>query len=218
MDKYVGFIYEWTNKVNKKKYLGAHTGTTDDGYIGGGTAFRSDLKKYGLINFERKILEYVEDEGKIKDRENHYLDLVDAVNNPAYYNKTNKSSGLRKRKTIIQPKRKTCSTCNQHLCAVNYIDAHEIVHYRSKCTICIARGKKIKPPEPRWKATGYKKKPTCDRCGFRAKFSAQLLVYHVDGNLNNSSLTNLKTICQNCVVDVIKSDLPWMPGDLEPDA
>jgi hypothetical protein len=40
----------------------------------------------------------------------------------------------------------------------------------------------------------------------------------VDGNLNNSSMTNLKTICQNCVVDVKKSDLPWTHGDLEPDA
>jgi hypothetical protein len=122
MDKYAGFIYEWTNKVNKKKYLGAHTGTIDDGYIGGGTTFRSELKKYGLINFERKILEYIKDEEKIKDRENYYLELVDAVDNPIYYNKTNKSSGLRKRKTSIQSKRKTCSTCNQHLCAVNYTD------------------------------------------------------------------------------------------------
>jgi hypothetical protein len=39
----------------------------------------------------------------------------------------------------------------------------------------------------------------------------------MDGNLNNSKVSNLKTICQNCVVDVAKSDLPWKQGDLEPD-
>jgi hypothetical protein len=43
------------------------------------------------------------------------------------------------------------------------------------------------------------------------------LVYHMDGNLNNNTLRNLKTVCQNCVIEIAKSDLPWRPGDLEPD-
>ena len=69
----------------------------------------------------------------------------------------------------------------------------------------------------RWQLSGYKKKLTCDLCGFRAKYSAQLQVFHSDGNLNNSSLTNLKTICQNCAIEIKKTDQPWVPGDLEPD-
>jgi hypothetical protein len=44
-----------------------------------------------------------------------------------------------------------------------------------------------------------------------------LLVYHVDGNLHNTALRNLKTICQNCVIEVEKTDLPWQVGDLAPD-
>jgi hypothetical protein len=216
MDKYAGFIYEWTNKVNKKKYLGAHTGTIDDGYTGGGSEFRCDLKKYGLINFERKILEYVSDEQKIKDRENYYLNLVDAADNTDYYNKTNKSSGLRKRKLLIQSDRKICSACNQRPAAINYT-RDTITHYRSRCSICISKHRKIKAPVPRWEAAGYKKKTTCDRCGFRSKYSAQLLVYHIDGNLANSNLRNLKTICRNCVEEVKRADLPWRPGDLQPD-
>jgi hypothetical protein len=112
--------------------------------------------------------------------------------------------------------RPKCAACNQRLCAVNY-HRDGVAHYRSRCDYCIKKDRRIKTPEPRWQATGYKKKPTCDRCGFRAKFSAQLLVYHVDGNLNNSSLTNLKTICQNCVVEIAKTDQTWRPGDLEPD-
>ena len=52
----------------------------------------------------------------------------------------------------------------------------------------------MKPQKPRWETAGYKKKPTCDRCGFRAKQSAlQLMVYHADGDLNNCELRNLKT-------------------------
>jgi hypothetical protein len=112
--------------------------------------------------------------------------------------------------------RPLCQACNQRPRAVAYHRADRI-QYRKLCESCICRGRRIKPPEPRWKIAGYKKKPTCDRCGFRAKFSAQLMVYHVDGNLNNVTVRNLKTICQNCAVDIVKSDLPWRTGDLEPD-
>ena len=66
-------------------------------------------------------------------------------------------------------------------------------------------------------ASGKKAIAECDRCGFRAKYKAQLLVYHVDGNMNNTAVRNLKTICLNCVEEVKRSDLPWQRGDLEPD-
>jgi hypothetical protein len=39
----------------------------------------------------------------------------------------------------------------------------------------------------------------------------------VDGNLNNNATRNLKTVCQNCAVEISKVDLPWRHGDLEPD-
>jgi hypothetical protein len=112
--------------------------------------------------------------------------------------------------------RPQCLACKQRLCAINcYRD--DKIYYRSRCDYCIRKGRKIKTPDPKWKGSGYKKKPTCDRCGFRAKFAAQLSVYHVDGNLNNSNLQNLKTVCQNCVVEIAKTDLPWVVGDLQPD-
>ena len=112
--------------------------------------------------------------------------------------------------------RPTCKACNQRLCAVNYT-RNESTHYRSRCDYCIKKGRQTKSAEPRWKKTGYKKKPTCDLCGFRAKYAVQLMIYHVDGNLNNNNLTNLKTVCQNCTFEVKKSGLTWRPGDLEPD-
>jgi hypothetical protein len=112
--------------------------------------------------------------------------------------------------------RPICLACNQRPRAVAY-HRQDRVQYRKLCEHCIRRGRKIKPAEPRWKLSGYKKKPTCDRCGFRAKYSSQLLVYHIDGNLNNNTLRNLKTVCQNCVIEIARLDLPWQAGDLEPD-
>jgi hypothetical protein len=216
MNNHAGFIYEWTNKLNGMRYIGAHTGQDSDGYIGSGKKFREELRNHGLDNFERKILEYVSDTAKIKDRENYYLDLVDAANNKQYYNTSRKSSGLRNSKPITQPARSLCCACQQRPVAVNYT-RDTITHYRTRCDACLKRKKNPKPYQPRWQASGYKKKMTCDRCGFRAQYTAQMLVYHVDGNLANSSVKNLKSICKNCEITINKSTLPWKPGDLSVD-
>ena len=110
-----------------------------------------------------------------------------------------------------------CPACNQRPKAINcYRD--DRVYYRSRCETCIKKNKKIKASIPRWQSAGYKKKPTCDRCGFKARHHSQLLVYHVDGNLNNCELRNLKTVCLNCVAELKRSDSTWLPGDLEPDS
>ena len=115
------------------------------------------------------------------------------------------------------PMRPICKACNQRPCAVNYI-REDVTHYRSRCETCQRRSRGIKPREPRWKSAGYKKKPACDRCGFRARLVSQLLVYHIDGDLNNTALKNLKTICRNCVEEIAKTEVTWRAGDLEPDA
>ena len=112
--------------------------------------------------------------------------------------------------------RPICPACNQRPRAINCYKNNQI-YYRSRCEQCIKRSRGIKIPDPRWKIAGYKKKTTCDRCGFKSKYSAQLLVYHIDGNLGNCNLRNLKTVCQNCVIEIKRADLPWRPGDLEPD-
>ena len=113
--------------------------------------------------------------------------------------------------------RPICQACNQRPCAVNYVK-EDRTHYRSRCETCQRKGRGLKKRQARWEQTGYKKKMQCDRCGFKARYSAQMLVYHVDGDLNNVSLKNLKSICKNCVEEVARSDLPWRLGDLEPDA
>ena len=83
---YAGFIYEWTNKLNGMKYLGSHKGTDTDGYIGSGKRFENAIKKYGVENFERRIVEYVEKKENILLREQYYLDTLNCANSPMYYN------------------------------------------------------------------------------------------------------------------------------------
>ena len=112
--------------------------------------------------------------------------------------------------------RPICKSCGKNHCAVNYI-REGITHYRSGCDECGRKKKKLKPRKANWTKSGYKKKATCDRCGFKSKYSAQTSVYHVDGNLHNTGVNNLKTVCLNCTVEIKKSDLSWQPGDLVPD-
>jgi len=72
----------------------------------------------------------------------------------------------------------------------------------------------MRPKTPRWMKSGFKKKQSCDRCGFYAKSGAQILVFHMDGDLNNCDLTNLRNVCLNCSVEITKLELPWRVGDL----
>jgi hypothetical protein len=83
---YSGFIYEWTNKVDGMKYLGSHKGTIDDGYTGSGKRFGNAVHKYGIENFERAIVEYIEKEEDILIKEQHYLDAFGCAKSPLYYN------------------------------------------------------------------------------------------------------------------------------------
>jgi hypothetical protein len=43
------------------------------------------------------------------------------------------------------------------------------------------------------------------------------VVYHIDGNLNNNDLFNLRSICLCCVELVKRRHLTWRPGDLQVD-
>ena len=114
--------------------------------------------------------------------------------------------------------RKLCPICAKNPTAVNYKDKKGITHYRSLCMECICKNKKVKPPAPLWYKAGYRKKCNCEKCGFKAKYPEdQLRVFHLDGNLTNSSWSNLKTICLNCQQEIFKSKLPWKPANIVPD-
>ena len=114
-------------------------------------------------------------------------------------------------------KRPLCAVCNFNPSAINYIKEGQH-HYRKLCDSCIRKGKKLKPIPPNWFKSGYRKKPACEKCGYRGKYpEKQMTVFHVDGNLKNTSSLNLKTLCLNCRVEVANSRLPWKESPLTPD-
>lgn len=112
--------------------------------------------------------------------------------------------------------RKLCPVCRQRPVAINCIK-NEKTYYRKVCDVCSRKGKQLRPVPPAWVRSGYKKKPHCEKCGFKAKYPEQLGVFYVDGNLKNNNWSNLKTICLNCQQEVYKSRLPWRESPLEPD-
>jgi len=113
--------------------------------------------------------------------------------------------------------RPLCVVCNSNPAAINYIKEGQH-HYRKLCDSCIRKGKKLKPIPPNWFKSGYRKKSVCEKCGYRGKYpEKQMTVFHIDGNLKNTSTPNLRTLCLNCRVEVAASRLPWKESPLTPD-
>jgi len=112
-------------------------------------------------------------------------------------------------------KRPMCD-CGRNPCAINYIRKGK-TYYRSICDGCGRMKEKLKPRIPGWIKSGYKKKTTCDLCGFPSLFSQQLTVFHIDGKLKNTAHSNLRSICLNCVEVVRRREVTWKRGDLIPD-
>jgi hypothetical protein len=97
INNYIGFVYLWLNTINGKKYIGAHVGKVDDGYVGSGKYFRKSIDKYGLKKFERKILyfEYESVENLWK-KEFEIINENNAVKSNEYYNLCNTSPKMMK--------------------------------------------------------------------------------------------------------------------------
>lgn len=110
--------------------------------------------------------------------------------------------------------RPLCKICGHRPCAINY-RKDEKLFFRSKCTSCLSSTNS--KDESRWYKQGYRQKNFCEKCGFKSSFAEQFNVYHIDGNLNNCRVTNLKTICANCQRILQKEGYKWKQGHLVPD-
>jgi hypothetical protein len=79
-------VYQTTNLVNLKIYIGIHsTNNLDDGYIGSGKTMIKAIKKYGKENFKKEILHYCKSREEACDVE-LYLVNEQFVERPDVYN------------------------------------------------------------------------------------------------------------------------------------
>lgn len=55
----MNYLYQITNLINNKIYVGVHkTNDIDDGYMGSGTVIVSAIQKHGIAHFRKDILEF----------------------------------------------------------------------------------------------------------------------------------------------------------------
>ena len=108
--------------------------------------------------------------------------------------------------------RPLCSVCNRNPRAV-LLHRKGKIYYRTRCNACNRRNKKLPAQKPRWQLAGYQLKRECDVCGFKPKILRQLMVYHRNGNLHDVSLTNLRTVCHNCAVELQYNESAWARSD-----
>jgi hypothetical protein len=79
-------LYEVTNKVNGKKYVGIHsTNDINDNYFGSGIYIKNALEKYGTENFERKIIKLCKSREELLDEEKRTV-TASMVKSEDYYN------------------------------------------------------------------------------------------------------------------------------------
>jgi group I intron endonuclease len=66
----MNYLYQITNLVNRKIYVGVHkTNDIDDGYMGSGKILKHAIAKYGIENFKKDILEFFDTYAEALSRE-----------------------------------------------------------------------------------------------------------------------------------------------------
>lgn len=74
--KYHGYIYETTNIINGKKYIGQSTiWHRKETYLGSGKLFKSALKKYGKNNFKKQYLAYCKTQKELDKTEQLFIKI-----------------------------------------------------------------------------------------------------------------------------------------------
>lgn len=81
------YVYETTNLVNGKKYIGVSiTKSNSDNYLGSGILLKRAIKKYGFENFKKVIIKVFNLEQDARDYERKLIEELDAINDKNYYN------------------------------------------------------------------------------------------------------------------------------------
>ena len=68
------YIYKTTNLINGKYYIGKHCTTKiDNDYLGSGKRLRYSIRKYGIENFKKEILEFCISSKELSKRESEIV-------------------------------------------------------------------------------------------------------------------------------------------------
>lgn len=84
-----GYIYMIVNKINGKKYVGQHKSSKfchQDKYMGSGKKLKCAYKHYGIENFEKLLVQYVETFEEANKQEEFWIDHYDTTNPEKGYN------------------------------------------------------------------------------------------------------------------------------------
>lgn len=89
------YVYETTNLVNNKRYMGVSSKTPDTSlnYYGSGQQLNKAIKKYGKENFTKTILKEFETVDAARKYEEYLIEYRDVINNIEYYNLTKGGHG-----------------------------------------------------------------------------------------------------------------------------
>ncbi len=89
------FIYKTTCSLTGKYYIGMHsTDNLDDGYLGSGKRLRYSIRKYGVENHTREILEYCSSREELVNREAEIVNLNEIAKEECMNLKIGGSGGL----------------------------------------------------------------------------------------------------------------------------
>ena len=79
------YLYQITNLVNNKIYIGVHsTKDMNDGYMGSGINIQSAIKKYGINNFKKDILYTFDNAGDMYAKERELVTEEFLLRNDTY--------------------------------------------------------------------------------------------------------------------------------------
>jgi hypothetical protein len=79
MEKFY-FVYLTTNLINGKQYVGDHsTHNLNDNYLGSGKIIKDAIKKYGIQNFKKEILEQFNTKQEAFNSQEKYIIQYDTL-------------------------------------------------------------------------------------------------------------------------------------------
>lgn len=82
-----GYIYETTNLINGKKYIGQHKSEKfDRNYYGSGKILKQAIDKYKFENFSVKLIEKCNSQEELNEREIYWIAYYNAAKDENYYN------------------------------------------------------------------------------------------------------------------------------------